>query len=102
MSGGSVVLLCTVTTDTITQLQWLNGTVSLDDSSRVHITQPYQLYSGTWQAAMEVVVLTPHSGWYYCRVDSDGMQYYGSIQLSVQDIGKPTHILLCLHNYTHI
>ena len=63
MSGGSVVLLCT---DTITQLQWLNGTVSLDDSSRVHITQPYQLYSGTRQAAMEVVVLTPHSGWYYC------------------------------------
>ncbi len=86
-SGDNIVLMCTVTTDTLNDVQWFNGTVLLDgNSDEFIITLPYRLNNDTWQAVMEIVVLTVYSsGWYYCRPDELG---YGSIQLSVQDAGE--------------
>ena len=80
------MLLCTVTTNTLPAVQWYNGTILLEgmSDSSVLITDPYRLNNGTWQSAMEVVVLTVYSsGWYYCKPDE--LAGYGSIQLNVQD-----------------
>ena len=85
-SGDSVVLICTVTTDTVTAIQWFNGTTPLQgNSDGVIITLPYRLNNVTWQSAMEVVVLTVHStGWYFCNPDQMG---YGNVRLNVLDAG---------------
>lgn len=86
-SGDNIVLVCTVTTNTLTTVQWFNGTTPLNgDGDGVIITLPYRLNNATWQAAMELVVLTVYSsGWYYCKPDDLS---FGSIQLNVQDSGK--------------
>ena len=85
-SGDSVVLICTVTTDTVTAIQWFNGTTPLQgNSDGVIITLPYRLNNATWQSAMEVVVLTVQStGLYYCNPDELG---FGSVRLNVLDAG---------------
>lgn len=84
------MLLCTVTvtTNTVHSVQWFNGSTLLDEnSSGLSFSSPYRLNNATWQAAMEVAVITVHSsGWYYCRTVIDDMTASGAIQLSVQDI----------------
>ena len=96
VSGGSVVLFCTITTaisNSIVQVQWYNGTQEIQETLSVHITQFYKLLNGIWHSSLEMSVLTFHTSWYYCEAtDNNETVQYGSIQLFVEDSSKIDYV----------
>lgn len=95
VSGGSVVLICTVTTSsliTTVTVEWSNSSQSLQQVTHsIYITQPYRLGTYLWQSVLDLRILTPgHTGWYQCQATdgSDGVQMTASYYINVEDSSK--------------
>lgn len=92
-SGGSVVLICTVTTstpNTTLNIEWFNSSQSLQQvTNSVYITQMHHLGNNLWQSGLDLRILTlHHSGSYRCQATIDNNeQMMAFYYISVEDSG---------------
>ena len=93
-SGGSVVLTCTVTTNSpniTVAVEWFKSLQSLQHvTNSIHLSPPYRLQEHIWQSSIDLRVLTVQfSGWYYCLATTgDGSSTRAAhYQINVEESG---------------